>query len=229
MGNSVSFVPCGANIDPTLTNADALPVKFLFNNLTIPVDSTAAAPNGGTEGQNAEAGVEDLINNMVGLPAMDAIVLSALTTTTGEQGYLTRRSYLARYAAIRSVPDMIAGWRMPGSRMGQWVADLRQSGGVAIGNTSKNPSYKEIMHALSIDRFNGIDDPTGGASPYAVKMMTDPSKIEMEKLDLSVFYLMQLRDYYELLERTALTLSVQVSVMADQQSMENVNSTAPMK
>ena len=61
------------------------------------------------------------------------------------------------------------------------------------------------------------------AATYAAEMMTDQSKIEMEKLDLSVFYLMQLRDYYELLERTALTLAVQVSVLTDQQSMGNNN------
>lgn len=236
LGFSVAIVPCGKNVDTNLTNADVLPVKYLFNNLTINVDdkTQTSAGNGGTEGQNLERAVEYLINNLVGLPAMDAVTQAALTTPVGEEGYLTRRSYLARYAAIRSVPDMVAGWRMPGSQMSKWIADLRENSGVSAnlledsGNAnglvladgiSNNPSYKEIMHALSVDRFNsGI---------YATEMITDPAKVEQEKLQISAFYLMQLRDYYELLERTALTLAVQVSLMDDQQSMANANSAAP--
>jgi hypothetical protein len=221
-------VPCGASVglNPPLYNADVLPVKYLFNNLTIAVDNT------NPEGQQQETAVEDLIDNMVGVPAMDAIIPSALSSPTGRQGYMMRRSYLARYAAVRSVPDMIAGWRMPGSspagsQMGQFIDDLRESGDIPVGSTSKDPSYKEVMHALSVDRFNSIADPNHNASPYAMGMMTDPTKVEMEKLDLSVFYLMQLRDYYELLERTALTLAVQVSLLTDQQSMSNANATAP--
>lgn len=245
-GNGKTDLHCGGNVDANLINMDVLPVKYLFNNLTINVNDTTQAANGSTEGKNLELGLEYLINNLVGLPAMEAIPLSAVSTVGGEAGYLLRRSYLARYAAIRSVPDMIAGWRMPGSspqgsQMGAWIKDLRESGGapanlmedtndgvggfntkglVLAGGISKNPSYKEIMHALSIDRFN--------SGRYANEMITDPSKVDLEKLDVSVFYLMQLRDYYELLERTALTLAVQVSLLADQQVPGSQNAAAPM-
>ena len=224
---------CGNGTNENLRNMDVLPVKFLFNNLTINV-------NDKTEGKNLELGLEYLINNLVGLPAMEAISLGSLDSAGGKESYLLRRSYLARYAAVRSVPDMIAGWRMPGgksreSQMNQWVVDLRQSGGLPAGllrdtqagsggpiagGMSTNPSYKEIMHALSIDRFNN--------GLYAAEMMTDPAKIDMEKLNVSVFYLMQLRDYYELLERTALTLAVQVALLADQQHPGNPNAAAPL-
>ena len=243
MGNSISNVHCGQNVDKNLINADVLPVKYLFNNLTINVDDTTSAQNGSTEGKNLELAVEYLINNLVGLPMMDAMVPTALASPAGEHLYLMRRSYLARYAAVRSVPDMVAGWRMPGSQMGKWVADLRESGGIPAsllegtnnssggfyqatsgialaGSISKNPSYKEIMHALSIDRFN--------SGMYATEMMTDPAKVDIEKLNTSVFYLMQLRDYYELLERTALTLAVQVSILTEQQDMAVPVSAAPM-
>lgn len=226
LGNSLSAVPCGTTIDTNLTNADVLPVKYLFSALTIPLGT--ANVNG--DSAQVELGIEYLINNLVGLPAMDAITQTALATPAGQEGYLTRRSYLARYAAIRSVPDMVAGWRVPGSQMGQWIQDLRGTdAGVAAASpspnpsyaasASPNPSYKEVMHALSVDRFN--------SGQYATEMITDPAKVEQEKLEISAFYLMQLRDYYELLERTALTLAVQVSLMDDQQSMANANVAAP--
>ena len=234
-GNSVNTLRCGQDVDKNLINADVLPVKYLFNNLTINVDDTTAAQNGSTEGKNLELAVEYLINNLVGLPMMDAMVPTALSSPAGKHLYLTRRSYLARYASVRSVPDMVAGWRMPGSQMGKWLADLRESGGipasllqdtnngsgiVLAGGISKNPSYKEIMHTLSIDRFN--------SGMYATEMLTDPAKVDIEKLNTSVFYLMQLRDYYELLERTALTLAVQVSILAEEQDMAVPVSAAPM-
>ena len=78
---------------------------------------------------------------------------------------------------------------------------------------SPPPSYKEILHAISMDRFN--------SGKYAMSMIAEESEIEMEKLILSTFHLMQLRDYYELLERTALVLAVQVSIRADQIPVPN--------
>jgi hypothetical protein len=211
---------CGAStgVNPPLYNADVQPIKYIYNSLTIPVDN-ADEPNPARAAQ-VETAVYDIINNMIGLPAADPILPSALITAQGRQTYMLRRSYMARYAAIRSVPDMVAGWRMPGSQMGTFIDDLRENAGVDITMVSKNPSYKEIMHTLSIDRFE--------SGKYASGMLTDSNKVEMEKLNLSVFYLMQLRDYYELLERTALTLAVQVSIISEQQmqSMHNIYSTA---
>jgi hypothetical protein len=101
------------------------------------------------------------------------------------------------------------------------VDDLRQNAGLPEGAVSKNPSYKEIMHAMSIDRFD--------SGKYAAGMITDETKIQMERLTLSAFYLMQLRDYYELLERTALVLSVEVSTQLDKTRLPNVNQAVPVR
>lgn len=92
-----------------------------------------------------------------------------------------------------------------------FVAALRQGAGVPLQDLSDNPSYREILHAMSIDRFN--------SGAYAIDKIGTAERQQMEKVVLNAIYLMQLRDYYELLERTALTLAVQVSVMADQSAM----------
>lgn len=96
-----------------------------------------------------------------------------------------------------------------------FVAALRQGAGVPLQDLSDNPSYREVLHAMSIDRFN--------SGAYAIDKIGTAERQQMEKVVLNAIYLMQLRDYYELLERTALTLAVQVSVLADQSPLAAPN------
>jgi hypothetical protein len=197
-------------------NADVQATRLLFNKLTIDVNEDKVVP-----GTQPGVTIETILNNLMGVPSADLFAPGTLKSTVGQQGFLARRSYLARYAAARTVPQMVAGWRMPGSKAGDWVKELRDAVGVPASEISDNPSYKEIMHAVSVDRFNsGI---------YASNMITEENKIEMEKLTLDAFYLMQLRDYYELLERTALTLAVQVSLTADGMSAATADTAIPIK
>lgn len=183
-------------------DADVQVTKNLFNKLTMQVDDPA-------DGANETKVAEAVLNNEMGDPTGDPIPANAMASPQGHELWLNRRSYLARYAAIRTVPQLIEGWRMPGSKLGPWIKEIEQDAGVPAGQgeMSDNPSYKEIVHAISIDRFN--------SGKYANQMIADDGEVEMEKLTISTFYLMQLRDYYELLEREALTLAVQVSLMAE--------------
>lgn len=197
--------------DAAYHNADIQPGRFIYNKLTLDVH---------TDPKMAKT-VETIKNNMVGVTAAAQISGGALNSATGQQTFLDRRDYLARHAAMRSVPELITGWRMPGSQSGPWVTALREGAGIPLADISDNPSYKEIMHSMVVDRFN--------SGRYALDMITDESAIEMEKLTLNAFYLMQLRDYYDLLERTALTLAVQVAIMADQAPMPDTRSAMPTR
>ncbi len=230
-----------ATLKPPLYNADVEPSKYIYNNLTIPMDSQSTVltptPDNASEGADVATAVNDIINNMVGIPAEEPMSPGALASVVGHEEWLGRRSYLARYAAIRSIPDLVASWRVPGSgsRLAGEITDLRNSlttgapgnytGPVSMmgGFTSRDPSYKDIMHAVSIDQFN--------SGQFALGMMTNENRLQMEKLNLSAFYLMQLRDYYKLLERTALTLAVQVSLRDEDQmnSLYKVFEAAPIK
>ncbi len=203
---------CPSGADPKYVNADTQPTKFITEQLTIDVTDP-----------KMETTVETINNNLSGVPSADPMSKGALKSAGGQQNMLDRRSYLARYAAARSVMGLITSWRMPGSNMGEWVKALRAESGAPTTDLSDNPSYKEIMHAETIDRFN-----TG---KYADGQIGDAAGAEMEKLTLNAYYLMQLRDYYELLERTALVLSVQVSMMADQEESRTINaaSRAPVQ
>jgi hypothetical protein len=196
--------------DPEYYNADVEATKKLYGQLTINVKD-----------KRERAALDSLMGNLVGVPYTEPLKEGVIKQAGGQQTFLGRRNYLARYAAVRTVPQIISGWRMPGSRLKDWVDDLRQNAGLPEGAVSKNPSYKEIMHAMSIDRFD--------SGKYAAGMITDETKIQMERLTLSAFYLMQLRDYYELLERTALVLSVEVSTQLDKTRLPNVNQAVPVR
>lgn len=197
-------------------NADTLVTKNLYNKLTMQVDDP-------TDKVNETLVAKAVVDNTMGDPTGDPIPEAVMNSPAGHERWMNRRSYLARYAAIRSVPQLIAGWRMPGSKLGPWIKEMEQDAGVPAGQgeMSDNPSYREIVHAISIDRFN--------SEKYANNMITDDGEIEMEKLTISSFYLMQLRDYYELLEREALTLAVQVSLMAEKIPVPDTHSAQPTR
>ncbi len=204
-----------------LYNADAQITKTLYGTLTIPLHDP-------TNGPKYEAATKALLDNLTGDPTPDPMSAQVMKSAQAQQEFIDRRSYIARMAAIRATPQLGIAWRTPGTRLATWVSALRQEGGAqpTAGATtgpagtcstatdgspcemSDNPSYKEVLHAISIDRFN--------SGKYANGMTTDESDLEMEKLTIESFYLMQLRDYYELLERMGLTLAVQVSILADQ-------------
>ena len=77
------------------------------------------------------------------------------------------------------------------------------------------------MHALT--RYK----PSSGT--YGAEMTVDTLNLERERYIVSSIYLMQLRDYFELLERVALTLAVDTSLMLDEHAgtQPNAADSAP--
>lgn len=199
--------PCAGNAN--FYNADTQVTRQLYNNLTINFDNAV-------DGPRVEATIEALMENMVGSTAAETIQAESLRSAAGYETFINRRSFLARHAAIKTVPQQILGWRTPGSHMGVWVKQLRTDAGVPAAAMSDSPSYREIMHAMTIDRFN--------SGKFALKNIASQSEIEKEKLMLSAFYLMMLRDYFELLERRALVMTVHVAIMADEFKMPDATS-----
>jgi hypothetical protein len=180
---------------------------------------TATTPNPSTN-EIPEIALTAILDNMMGEVVLDPVPVVALTSAPGRERFLNRRRDRAREAAVRSVPDFIVGRRMPGSQVGTWVKEIRggndlppgdpdedTGAGAPASDISPNPSYREVMHAMTVDRFN--------SGKYALRTNAEEAEIEGEKLMLDAIYLMQLRDYYELLERQAAVLALQVAVIAD--------------
>lgn len=166
------------------------------------------------------AAVFALIDNLTASDDAQAVLPQKSAETAGGQEILMdRRSMRARRNAVGSSMRHMLAQRMPGSRDSVYLKALRTSAGVPLDNISDNPSYREIMAAMAVDRFT-----TGFAAGGLIK---DQSNIEHDKLITSVFYLMLLRDYYEVMERWALSLSVETALEADIRKDETPVSAAP--
>lgn len=218
---------CGGTAPAEFYNADTQVTKFVYNKLTIPVDDATATPvlkpDGSTmtTGEVHERAVRESLENMVGSPVMDPVPTEVAESPMGREILLNRRDFMAKYNAVRSVPQLAISHRMPGSQLGQWIQELRQESGIPLSEISENPSYREVINALAVDRFN--------SGKFANNLQMERAGVEMEKLSMSTFYLIMLRDYHDLLERTALTLAVQVSMMADDVKLPDLSKIRPVK
>ncbi len=134
---------CGAT-DPAFYNADTEVTARLFNALTIPVN----------EDPRHALALEQMQRNLVGAVRHENLSEEVAKTAAGKEVVMERRSYLARKNAARSVPSLVASWRMPGGQNGNFTTALREGAGIGLEDISDNPSYREIMHAITIDRFN---------------------------------------------------------------------------
>jgi len=211
----------GANVcsttsppDPEFYNADVKVTEIIYNKLTIPVNDPA-------DGEKYQKAVEELTENMVGTAVAEPISENSVDTPQAREQSIQRRSYIARYNAIRAMPQQIIGERSPGSQLGEWISKIREEAGIPIDEVGDNPSYREVMHTLSVDRFN--------SGKFATELMKDQAGVEMEKLSAQAFYLIQLRDYFELLERMSLVLAVQVATLADQAPEVSLNTYMPTR
>jgi len=224
---------CGATPSPAeFYNADTQITKFVYNKLTIPVDDTTPTtvtrkglnagdpPIAMNRGDVYDRAIKENLENLVGVPMVDPLKPQVAEGPQGREIILNRRDYLAKYNALRSVPQLAFGDRMPGSQLGTWIQELRQEAGIPISEISENPSYREVINAIAVDRFN-----TG---KFANSLQMERAGVEMEKLSMGTFYLMMLHDYHKLLERQALTLAVQISVMADDVKMPRIDNLKPV-
>ena len=225
----------GCAASGTRPNGDVSVSKTFLNALTMEVKNPAI-----------QASWEMLFENIIGSPLNKNIHASTLTSERGQKLMLAKRSKIARQAVARSTLDLMASWRMPGSDNNdnvRWLDAIRNHAAGLPSNAaadapagalpadittsnprirfSENPSYKEIMHVLSVDRIMGSD--------YGISLIDEPENIEREKAVLSSIYLMQLRDYYELLERISLILSVQVAMMIEEQDPGSAFGSVPTR
>jgi len=224
---------CGATPSPAeFYNADTQITKFVYNKLTIPVDDATPTtvsrkglnpgdpPIPMSRGDVYDRAIKENLENLIGVPMADPLKPQVAEGPQGREIILNRRDYLAKYNALRSVPQLTIGDRMPGSQLGTWIQELRQEAGIPISEISENPSYREVINAIAVDRFN--------SGKFANGLQMERAGVEMEKLSMGTFYLMMLHDYHKLLERQALTLAVQISVMADDVKPPRIDNLKPV-
>jgi len=176
-------------------DADIRPTATLLDDLTVEMRTPAT-----------QAAAEQLMENIAGIEITNPIAADTATGSIGQDMILQARARAAKRAAARSTAMLGVGWRAEGSGMRDWVQEFSARTGSTIP-VSDNPSYREIMNAIT--RYKA------SSGNYGSELTEQPLNIERERYVSSSIYLMHLRDYFEMLERVALTLAVDTSVQLD--------------
>lgn len=184
--------------DCAAVDADIRPTETLLEDLTLEMRTPAT-----------QIATEQLLENIAGVEMTPAVSQTAAESAVGQNAILMTRARVAKRAAARSTGMLSMGWRAEGSGMRDWVQEFSARTGASIP-VSDNPSYREIMNAIT--RYKAS---SGG---YGAELTEQPINIERERYISSSIYLMHLRDYFEMLERVALTLAVDTSIQLDEYS-----------
>ena len=125
----------------------------------------------------------------------------------GRPAILALEGYKSKRQVVLDAVNHVVSRRLPGSQMGSYMKNLRNDVGIndesLAGITSYNPSYNEIMHFMMSERFR-----TGA---YTVEQVDTPENNARERVVQSAFFLMQLNDMVDLLDKQAMLLTAQVS------------------
>lgn len=183
-------MPTGCN-DALMRDGDILPSKALLENETIDTED---------ELKTALA----FIRNLAYMRPYDPMNLNSLRSSTGKDAFLERRSILARRNVVEAILHKMLGDRMPVNDTYDEMRDLVEQVGVPPSMISDNPSYFEMMSALTKKRFW---DPQ-----YFARLQNDPESLAREEATLTAFTLMTRRDIFHKLEEIAMLLAVREGI-----------------
>lgn len=120
----------------------------------------------------------------------DPVPAGAVNTPQGQQALLERRSVEARYNAVFNVVSRMISERSSGSKID--TSAVRTAAGLPAGVASDNASYREIMEALTRDRFHNPE--------YIVRMVNAPEEVVREQGAINALRMQQMNDLYKRLE-----------------------------
>lgn len=148
-----------------------------------------------------------LIRNLIYLRMANPISEKALQGSTGKKAWLERRSIFARQNAVAQVLHKMLGDRMPVNDTYNEMGEMIEQVGVPDDLISDNPSYHEMMSALTKKRFW---DPE-----YFARLQNDPESLAREEATLTALTLMTRRDIFNKLEQISMLLAVKLAVMTE--------------
>src|SRR5690606_21024833 len=102
---------------------------------------------------------------------------------------------------------------------GLYIQPIREAAGIPAADISPNPSYNEIMQALTKERFM---DPE-----YYIDIANQLGAIRQEQTMLDTYIALQLQDIYELQEQINTLMATKASLKLDKMPVRDLVSKAP--
>ncbi len=182
----------GCEEDMPYADMDVNATKTIFSKETIDLTN-----------EELRTATNDLITNLAEPLALNTTPESAVKSTTGQKNILSKESYKAKRQTVYNALYHIISRRAPGSQMGTLLTPLRKASGIETSQIAINPSYNELIHAMTTERFR--------SGNYSIKQMDEPENAKRELVIQQAYQVILLNDQIELLDRQALILAAQIS------------------
>ncbi len=152
--------------------------------------------------ENMRTATDDLVTNIAEPLALNITSSASIKGIKGQANILRKESYKAKRQTVYDALYHVISRRAPGGNIAEFLGPLRESAGLPYSEISTNPSYNEIMHTMTTERFRtGI---------YSYQQIDEPENNKRELVIQQAFHLMQLNDQLDLLDRQALILAAQI-------------------
>lgn len=122
--------------------------------------------------------------------AQDPLSEGTITTPQGREAMLMRRAQAGRVNTIYMVMSQMIAERIGGS--GVDTSDVRTAAGLPPADAETDVSYREIMHAVTKDRFHNPE--------YVVRMVSNPEQVVREQGAVTALRMQQMLDLYKRME-----------------------------
>lgn len=122
--------------------------------------------------------------------AQDPLSEGTMTTPQGREAMLMRRAQAGRVNTIYMVMSQMIAERIGGS--GVDTSDVRTAAGLPPADAETDVSYREIMHAVTKDRFHNPE--------YVVRIVSNPEQVVREQGAVTALRMQQMLDLYKRME-----------------------------
>ena len=149
----------------------------------------------------------------------DVIDGSVVDTTAGIQATLQRRAKLARINTVFNLTGQMIGERTGGT--GVDTQNMRTVAGTQAADAAVDASYREIMQAVSRERFSNPE--------YIFRMVNFPAAVVREKNAINAIRLQQMSDLYKRLEEMLWTEAAILAAKLDRRMPDSAVETKPLR
>ena len=159
---------------------------------------------------------------LVSPAAPDPVPASAVDTPQGQDALLHRRSMDARYNTIFNALSQMISERSSGSKIN--TQNVRAAAGLPnpdITVPAEGASYREIMEALTRDRFHSPE--------YIARMVNTPEEVVREQGAINALKMQQMNDLYKRLEEMVFMEAATYSEELDHKRPNREMQSAPLR
>ena len=148
-----------------------------------------------------------IIENLVQHVIREKIPKDTIKTPTGQEAIITRQHIASlENVSVNTVAEILS--RRAGIPVGfalpPLLRDIRLKAGVDPAHVSNNPSYNEIMLAMTKERFLNPE--------YFIRIHDDPGAIKQEQASVNAYVNLQMQDIYKMQEQISLLLAARGAV-----------------